>query len=825
MMNAALELARKGCFVLPLHPIDEDGQCQCGKPHCRSAGKHPITEHGFSDASKDPSVIRKWWSHYPDAGIAIALKRSGLAVIDGDSPDWVDTLESSGLVPPTYTVESRPGHRHYYYRRPDTCPVTQSIQHGQYDILAVGMVVAPPSRHYTGTNYTVVNPHGWDRIDDLPELPTWAVQELTESSKEKQEAREQGFMGKSEVVGEDPFPRVRNMVHPSVCALIEGGYSALDETLKDRSGADWRVATGLIEAGLSDDEVHHIFLTYPIGTEGKAARGGDYLQRTITKARAHVRAKGNATGQPASGQVRFGPYHGGSQQMDLVPALINLARSAELFHSPARDAYARVLVGDHTEVLAIGSGQFRGWLRLRAYQDLGAFPSKDVLDRVVEQVTAHAEFAGKEEYVSLRVAEYSGNLYIDLGNPNWEVVEVTPQGWSILTSFESPVRFWRSNAMKALPTPKGPGSLDRLRHHLNVDDDGWALLVGWLLMAFQPTGPYPILNLSGEQGSAKSTAAKMLRYLTDPSAVPSRGEPKGEDDLRAAVVNNRILVLDNLSHISPWLSDALCRISTEGGFTTRKFYTETSEMLVQARRPVVITSITEVATRSDLIDRGVFVTLQSLVGQWRDEKDVWESFEADAPVMFTGLLDALVSALANQPNVPPQRDVRMADFAKWVIAAEPSLPLEPGKFKQVYKLNRGRVTATALEASPVGEALLDFMEDRQTWRGIAKELKAELETFAELDLVKHRNWPRSAKGMADALRRLQPNLRDLGIEIEFVERESRRRPIEIRKIQPSLSQGMVYLGSGVVRSDDAVTKGATFVIEKQTLGTLEPQPL
>ena len=48
---------------------------------------------------------------------------------------------------------------------------------------------------------------------------------------------------------------------------------------------------------------------------------------------------------------------------------------------------------------------------------------------------------------------------------------------------------------------------------MNVTGRQWSLLIAWLTAALQPVGPYPILVLTGEQGSAKTTLAQVCRRL------------------------------------------------------------------------------------------------------------------------------------------------------------------------------------------------------------------------------------------------------------------------------------------------------------------------
>ena len=100
------------------------------------------------------------------------------------------------------------------------------------------------------------------------------------------------------------------------------------------------------------------------------------------------------------------------------------------------------------------------------------------------------------------------------------------------------------------------------------------LVVAWLLAALQRGGPYPVLVIAGEQGSAKTMLTKILRTLIDPNAAPTRALPREERDLMIAANNGHILAFDNLSGLPSWLSDALCRLASGGSFAIRQLYTD-----------------------------------------------------------------------------------------------------------------------------------------------------------------------------------------------------------------------------------------------------------
>src|SRR5262249_22484898 len=289
--------------------------------------------------------------------------------------------------------------------------------------------------------------------------------------------------------------------------------------------------------------------------------------------------------------------------------------------------YATVEIHSHVETWSVRSRPFRGWLG-RAYYAATKKPAPaQAMAEALALVEARA-LAGKELPVFLRVAEAAGVVYLDLGDDRWRVVEVDERGWRGLDA--APVKFRRAPGMLALPQPMRGGSVDDLRAIVNVEDErAWRLIVGWLLMALSPRGPYPVLALGGEHGAAKTWTANRLRDLVDPNEAPNRAEPREPRDLMIAARNGWILALDNISTLAPWLSDGLCRLATGGGFATRELYSDDDEVIFTATRPVILNGIGEVVTRPDLLDRSLLIALPPIrEDQRRDERDLLHAFNA-----------------------------------------------------------------------------------------------------------------------------------------------------------------------------------------------------
>jgi hypothetical protein len=250
-----------------------------------------------------------------------------------------------------------------------------------------------------------------------------------------------------------------------------------------------------------------------------------------------------------------------------------------------------------------------------------------------------------------------------------------------------------------------------------------------------------------------------------------------------AANNGWLIALDNLSHLQDWLSDALCRLATGSGFATRELYTDAEEAIFAAQRPIVLNGIEELATRGDLLDRSILLYLPIISEEKRqDDKVFWHQFEQARPQLLGVLLDIVCTALRTLPSVQLPRKPRMADFAVWACAAAPACGWTAEAFLDAYAGVRAASHELTLEASPVGPLVRDLVTKEGDWIGTASELLAALEPLAGDKLVKQQAWPKNGRALSNALRRLAPTLRAVGIEVTMGERTGKGRTREIRLV-------------------------------------------
>jgi hypothetical protein len=327
---------------------------------------------------------------------------------------------------------------------------------------------------------------------------------------------------------------------------------------------------------------------------------------------------------------------------------------------------------------------------------------------------------------------------------------IRPEGWEITDAANSPVRFRRTKGMLALPAPVGGGDLGELRQFFNLKgEDDWNLLVVFLLSCLRPGLPFWLLALVGEQGSGKSTCAELLRSLVDPNKVPLRSCPRDERELAIASKNSWLLCLDNVSGLHPWMSDALCRLLSGGGFSTRTLYENDEEELFEGRRPVILNGIAELLGRPDLADRAISITLSEIRESARQtEAKLREEFTAAAPRILGALYSAMAKALAHLPAVRSTAAAlpRMADVHLLGLAAERALGWPSGSFERAYQNNRREIIEQTLDADACALAVRTWFDhqEQQPWEGTASELLKALEEFAPDGTKSGSKWPRAS---------------------------------------------------------------------------------
>jgi putative DNA primase/helicase len=488
--------------------------------------------------------------------------------------------------------------------------------------------------------------------------------------------------------------------------------------------------------------------------------------------------RGKADGTEAEGSE---PRRSKRRRSD---AVLEVLDGAEFWHAPDDTPYATTPVNGHREHCKVKSLTFKRWIAHQFYKETRTVPSNQAMSDALLVIQGKAIFEGPEYQPHLRLAAYNGEIYYDLADKDWRAVQITSDGWSVVS--DPPVRFERRSGMLPLPEPERGGDIAaELRHLVNLEDEtSFKMLIAWLVGTFHPAGPYTMLAIRGEGGAAKTTLGKLARHFVDPHVSQLRAPPKDEETLILAARSERVVGFDNLSAIPQWLGDALCRLLTGAGFSKRELYSDDEQLITHAIRPVIVTGISsELAARADLSDRSIVISAKRLKDEARrTEEDYWADVKRRHPLILGALLDAVVCALRNADMEEPKR-FRMVDFAHWVQRAEAGLGWNEGDFVKAYAENTGAAASIVIEKDIIGEAVIELVKYAD-WTGSASELLKTLSEKVDERTRNSKEFPALNK-ITDRVRRLAPALRAHGIilETERAPGGNRKRIITIRRSQ------------------------------------------
>lgn len=434
----------------------------------------------------------------------------------------------------------------------------------------------------------------------------------------------------------------------------------------------------------------------------------------------------------------------------------------ELFHDVNDVAYARSR--DTGEVRSLASKSFRHWLTAAFYQQ----EERAVRDQSLREARMTLEGLAMQEQrtVFVRVAKANKEYWLDLGmDGNSKAVKIRPGHWEVV-EHPGDIMFCRSESAQPLPEPTHGGCIEGLWAIANIPPESRLLVVACLVECLRIDTPYPVIELLGEQGSGKSGTQSALRQLIDPNAADLRGVPKSAEDLFVSGGVNHVISIENVSHLPAQLQDALCVVATGGGFARRKLYSDSEETVINLKRPVILNGIAAAVTQQDLVSRTITVELPVI--QNAQSKDILEeAFESNRPGIIGALLDITAKALEYLPEMtlPAAERPRLVEFAYLGMAVAKAMGESPSRFMKQFNVARQDGLERTLDASPVATAIREWAEIHP---GEVKEHPAKY-WLTLLEDYKPRgceSWPRSAKGLGDAMRRAAPALRQLGIECE-----------------------------------------------------------
>lgn len=698
--------------------------------------KTPLIEWKKHQNQKaDSNEIRAWFKAFPEVNIAVVTgKISNLVVVDIDPRHGGDKKYFKDIK--TIFAKTGGGGWHYYFQYKEGVKNQVQIRAG-VDIRGEGgYVVLPPSNHKSGNAYEwILSPRSTTPLAPIPTfIEIWQLPEETTNNPISKWSPE---ILKGVTEGS------RNESAASLIGKLLKRYP-----IEEWESEAWRLALGwnqLNNPPLSETELRSVF-------------------NSIKKTELAGRKEGK---QP-------------SLVIQLVESIKNI--DVILFHDQYKEGYVAVY-GDGKKVIKIRSRQFRQWIAYYAWRQFQKIPSSETILSLTQTLEGQALFEGNEYYLSVRIAYYNNAVWYDICDGR--VVKINKSGWNIIEN--PPILFRRFTHQSQQAIPQQGDNIKDLCNFINLKSKREQLLfLVYTIASFIPNFSHPLLVLYGPQGSGKTTPLKLLKSLVDPSILQIMSAPDSDREFIQLASHHYFFFLDNISSLSGWLSDSLARTSTGEGFSKRELYSDDDDIIYSFQRTIGLNGINLVVEKADLLDRSILLMLDRIPKQLRrEEKDFWESFEVIKPRLLGSIFTAVSLAMREYSLIQLSSRPRMADFTRWGCAIAKVLGYKEEDFLNAYSHNINSQNEAALEASPVGTAMISFIEEGGDWEGTPSELLEILESVVEklkINIKSNKKWPKDPSWLTKRIQQIHSNLADQGIMVTKDE-TARPRKIRIQKVR------------------------------------------
>jgi 5S rRNA maturation endonuclease (ribonuclease M5) len=454
----------------------------------------------------------------------------------------------------------------------------------------------------------------------------------------------------------------------------------------------------------------------------------------------------------------------------------------QVFTDQLNDYYVAVN-GDGTRIVGLNSREFDDWIIHQLHTNKLSF-GEDTIKKAKQILAVNALNSKSRYHLWVRVGkDDADNIWYDLGE---KAVKITAEGWEVVAN--PPILFKRFTHQLEQVEPVRGGNISTILDFTNVKNDHDRILLQiYLVSCFMPDYPHPVLVVHGQHGAAKSTLFRLLKKVVDPSAISTLPPMKDLPQFIQTISHHWAAYFDNLSNLKTELSDLLCRACTGESFSKRKLYSDDDDKVYRFQHILGINGIANVVSKSDLLDRSILIELERISDENRkDEEQLNKDFKEATPLLLGACFDLLSQAIKIRPQINLSKTPRMADFAKWGAAISEAMGLGQESFVSAYLNNIDRQNSEAIEASPIGVAIMHLVnkEPTGTIEATPEELLKRLNLIAEelgIDHQRTHQWPKESRWLLRRLREISPNLEKAGVKIDNSRSEERFIIVESKK--------------------------------------------
>jgi len=512
------------------------------------------------------------------------------------------------------------------------------------------------------------------------------------------------------------------------------------------------------------------------------------------------------------------PQNNSTPKKTAAEVLLGILNTATLTRDDNFDTYA-LLPGTETNksLTDLDSEDFVGWISSQYFKQTKHWPPAHDLKSTISHAKREAKKKDSFGEIHLRFGFLGNTHFIDMCNNNNEAVEITSSGWNVTNNL--PVYFRKVRNQRDLATPARNGNYRDIRHSMNIDhEEDEILLLPTICTLPMADIIRPIIGFVGHQGSAKTTASRVIRLLLDPTYPIENDFKRAQHDLALVFTYNALPVFDNLTTISETVSDMFCRAHSGTGFDIRAYYDDSTVKSFGYRRGMLFTAINPPTLAKDFNERTVQLELSRISDTERTgEKELLARFMARRASILGGMFDVIVQAKRLLPKMTFDWRPRWADAFELASAAAEVMGYGATRYRDAVRENlaaRATRQASSHWQEPALEAILSLMSAQQgKFVGTTSDLLLAIGMHCPSDLgpAAAKKWPDSPEKLGLALNRIKADLEDAGVALSKTSPKGRTKiTLQWLTTAASTAQGAIVAGAEPTETDaiDVVTIAA-----------------
>ncbi len=478
---------------------------------------------------------------------------------------------------------------------------------------------------------------------------------------------------------------------------------------------------------------------------------------------------------------------------------LDLFGRSRCFQDQRQEHYIEIIEKDRRQTLRLDSKAFQQIFAERYHQHTREALNETTRRQMMRILHGQARL-GPRLRLSVRMAEEKEGLLLDMGTECGHLAVIHTGGWEILRRGRP--QFLQPPHMLTLPKPVGgqreiryqakgeakseaktgpegegqtparepakeaPIHMELLRELMpQLHEMDWQGVLAWLTGTLHPGLILPMLCLIGPQGSGKTTMARILRRILDPSTAETMALPT-ENGMLSLLQDHAIPIFDNAGRLNTAQANMLCRAVTGNA----KSLTDGNETAQERlRRPLILTALELPSLAPDWLDRAWIIDLAQMEnGRRIPESGLWPLFDTLHAQLLAAALDLTSATLAAWHRLTPSDLPRMADFATWGMASMAAQGQPAEQFLACIERNGARLREAELEANPMASAILEMLERAEATNDengkTVRRWEGGMEDLLEQVPAEARPY-RTAAGRK--LRTMAPLLGHFGLRLEF----------------------------------------------------------